>query len=323
MSAGPPDDSDDDQSLKQDNDGKKHKHKHKHKGAKTHKKKSIVLFICDPQCDYLADGSIPIPNARTDSARLGDMINAHHADIHEIFVSLNSRHKTHISNPISWVNLDGSTPQPFITILKSDVEKGIYRARMPTLQESFLEYVTSLELAEREPLILWPDHCLVGTEGHAVIPQVNEALQDWAGRNMYTVEYILKASSCATEMYSAISAEVPQASDPSTSLDTGIVERLMSADRVLICGISLSHAVKHTVKDLLKLWKENLRSNIYLVKDCCSTLPGFEGKADDFIREMLQSGVTVVNASDAFAWPELATATPSSAAAEQNKAGDR
>jgi hypothetical protein len=71
---------------------------------------------------------------------------------------------------------------------------------------------------------------------------------------------------------------------------------------------------------LLKLWKEDLRSNIYLIKDCCSTLPGFEGKADDFVREMLQSGVNVVNASDAFAWPEPAAIAPNSTA--QSKAGD-
>jgi len=177
----------------------KKQHKHKHRKGKS-KRKTIVLFVCDPQSDYLKDGSMPIPTARADGARLGDMINAHLMDITDIYVSLNSRHKTHITNPVSWVTEEGIAPKPYTVITKEDVVRGVYRARLRGLQDSFLEYVAALEMSGRDDLILWPDHCLVGTEGHAVIPEINESLQEWAGQNLATVEYIIKGTSCATEM---------------------------------------------------------------------------------------------------------------------------
>jgi len=179
---------------------KKHKHRHRHHKKGKSKRKTIVLFVCDPQSDYLKDGALPIPTARADATRLGDMIHEHLMDITEIYVSLNSRHKTHIANPVSWVTEAGIAPKPYTVIRKEDVASGVYRARLPGLQDNFLEYVTALEMSGRDALVLWPDHCLVGTEGHAVIPEINEPLQEWAGQNLATVEYIIKATSCATEM---------------------------------------------------------------------------------------------------------------------------
>jgi hypothetical protein len=46
------------------------------------------------------------------------------------------------------------------------------------------------------------------------------------------VEYILKGKSTLTEMYSAIEAEVPIPSDPSTHIDWGLLERLKCAKQV-------------------------------------------------------------------------------------------
>ena len=60
----------------------------------------------------------------------------------------------------------------------------------------------------------------------AVMPQINEALQDWAAHRLTTVEYIIKATNTHTEMYSAICCEVPDPNDPSTELDLGMIERL-------------------------------------------------------------------------------------------------
>ena len=198
---GDEDDEEDGDAAAETNHHKKknHKHRHKHRKGKA-KRKTIVLFVCDPQSDYLKDGAMPIPTAKADGARLGDMINAHLKDITEIYVSLNSRHKTHITNPISWVTEEGIAPNPYTVITKEEVVGGVYRARLHGLQDSFLEYVTALEMSGRDALVLWPDHCLVGTEGHAVIPEINESLQEWAGQNLATVEYIIKATSCATEM---------------------------------------------------------------------------------------------------------------------------
>ena len=61
--------------------GKHGKHGSKHGKEKKSKMKHVVLFICDPQCDYLKDGPISIPNSKQDGIRIADMIMSH---IHEI-----------------------------------------------------------------------------------------------------------------------------------------------------------------------------------------------------------------------------------------------
>jgi nicotinamidase-related amidase len=171
------------------------------KSKKKKKSKRVFLLICDPQCDFLSSGSMSIPGSSADATRLSNMIRDHVEDIAEIYVSLNSRHKTHITNPNCWRDDFGKKPPPMTVITQTDILLGKYRSRLPDHQERYLEYVTSLELSGKEDMILWPDHCLIGTEGHAVIPVVNDALQEWAGVNMRTIDYITKGSNCFTEMY--------------------------------------------------------------------------------------------------------------------------
>lgn len=302
---------------------KKHKHgKHsKHKHTKT-ELKHIILFICDPQCDFLKEGPMPIPNSKQDSIRIADMIMSHIHEITEIYVSLDSRHKTHISNPISWVNENGETPEEYTEISREDVENGKYRARMNVLQERFSKYVTTLAELNKDPLILWPEHCLVGTEGHAITPEINEALQEWAGKNMATVEYIIKGTNVSTEMYSAISAEVEIENDPSTSLDLAMVERLSMCDRVIICGQSLSHTVNHTLRDLSTHWNPDSFDKIFLLKDCTSALPGFESVAESFLQDMRSKGISLTSSLEAFIWDDSDSAGVSSSEALDNDAAE-
>ena len=282
----------------------RHKHKHKEEG-KEHKR--VVLFICDPQNDYSDEGSIPIPNANADSNRIYDMIKDHMDDIIEIYVSLDSRHRTHISNPISWVNKKGDMPEPFTIITASEVLKGKWKARQRVSQQDFVDYVSKVEANNRLPFTIWPDHCLIGTWGQAIMPQINEALQDWAAHRLTTVEYIIKGTNTHTEMYSAICSEVPNPNDPSTELDLGMIERLKSADRVILCGQSLSHTVQMTVKDIVSNWKQEELGKLMLLTDCSSPVPGFESMAESFVRDMKEKGMKCMSMSEAFEFePEQA-----------------
>jgi nicotinamidase-related amidase len=287
-----------------DHHGKKKHKKDKHKKHKSkdmaRERKRVSLFICDPQNDYSDDGMIPIPNMNADSNRIYDLVHDNMDDIAEIFVSLDSRHRTHISNSISWVNKKGKNPEPFTIITAAEVNKGKWKARQKVLQNDYVEYINKLEKSERPPFIIWPDHCLIGTWGHAVIDSVNEALQEWAGHTRTTVEYILKGDSIYTEMYSALSAEVPNPNDPSTELDLRMIERLKQADRVLVCGQSLSHTVQMTMKDIANNWEKDDIGKLFLLTDCSSPVPGFESMAETFVKEMRDKGVKCVGAGEAF-----------------------
>ena len=47
-----------------------------------------VLFIIDPQVDFLPTGCLPIPGSDEDSERIAEMIRAHADEIDEIYVSI-------------------------------------------------------------------------------------------------------------------------------------------------------------------------------------------------------------------------------------------
>ena len=47
-----------------------------------------VLFIIDPQVDFLPTGCLPIPGSDEDSERIAEMIKEHVDEIDEIYVSI-------------------------------------------------------------------------------------------------------------------------------------------------------------------------------------------------------------------------------------------
>jgi nicotinamidase-related amidase len=71
----------------------------------------------------------------------------------------------------------------------------------------------SLALA-RTPFCCAPvsrQHCLVGTKGHAVVDDINDALQAWARLKARAVAYVLKGHNMLTEHYSMLKADVERA----------------------------------------------------------------------------------------------------------------
>lgn len=72
----------------------------------------------------------------------------------------------------------------------------------------------------------------IGTPGHAVVPVLNTALQNWAGTNLKQINFVHKGMNCDTEMYSAIAADVPIPSDPSTYVNHKLMDQLNTADQV-------------------------------------------------------------------------------------------
>ena len=168
-------------------------------------------------------------------------------------------------------------------------------------QTHALEYTASLEKKGRFVLIIWPEHCLLGTPGHAVEPIVNKAIQEWASTNLKTISYVNKGMNCLTEMYSAIAAEVPLANDPSTDLNYSLLNKLNRADKVVICGQALSHCVNYTMRDILANWTKS-PSQLILLTDGSSAVPSFEENAKKFVADMATAGCTVTtveNSSEA------------------------
>ena len=111
---------------------------------------------------------------------------------------------------------------------------------------------------------------------------------------MREVTFVWKGQNCLTEMYSALRAEVPVASDERTLLNEGLLRSLKKARRVLVCGQALSHCVNFTVRDLVANMDSRPLDSIAILRDCTSAVPGFEEEGITFLEDMKAKGVRVV-----------------------------
>jgi nicotinamidase/pyrazinamidase len=76
------------------------------------------------------------------------------------------------------------------------------------------------------------EHCLVGTIGHCVVDNVQEALDSWAVRRGKCVDFVFKSPSNLTEMFSAVRADVPIPSDKSTHINEDLLNVLGESTKV-------------------------------------------------------------------------------------------
>jgi len=265
-----------------------------------YKKGGTALLIIDPQVDFHEGGSLAVAGAKADSSRTAKMIQDHLAEIHQISVTLDSHLKLHIANPFFWKSKDGHHPPPFTPITEKDISDFTWVPSRPELLQHAIEYVRGLDSNKRFTLLVWPEHCLIGTSGHNVVEPLNAALQSWSGHNLDIVNYVNKGTCPLTEMYSGLKADVELKHDESTQLNRKLVARLLEADRVLICGQALSHCVQFTTRDLVANWPKNRLKDVCLVEDQCSPVAGFEQAAVDFVADMRAAGVTVCKTEDAF-----------------------
>jgi nicotinamidase/pyrazinamidase len=276
--------------------------------------------------------------------------------IHRIIATLDTHQKLHIAHGCFWHNSKGDEhPPPFTIISSHDIENGVWKPRFPDLvlpedscmidpsvfadiekvlkddgsktldlQKYALEYTRRLEQQagnrRRFQLCIWPEHCLIGTTGHAVVDDVQQALQEWSDATGRSVEWLLKGQHLLTEMYSALQADVPVSRD--TAFNTKLLNSLLGDDlgssnnnknnkhRLLVCGQAKSHCVNYTVRDLISRWPPERIGEICLLQDCASPVPGFEDAALQFEADISAAGVCLVpHAADVFAFSDASSSS--------------
>ena len=264
-------------------------------------KPRVALFIIDPQVDFHSTGTCPIPGADEDAEIISEFILQNMRKIEEIYVTLDSHHRMHIAHSIFWENNAGERPPLYTVIRLRDLEEGVWTPRDASLVNHCKYYLRELEMDGRGiNLVIKPEHALIGSEGHYVVPTINDALQEWARSRMRKISYIFKGTNCLTDMTSAISGDVEIPDDPTTSIDLNLIQRLEYCQKVLICGQSLSHGINFTVRDLLSRWRKE-PSVINILNDCTSPNidlnPTFD--VEKYYKEMRKAGVTVVPSYEA------------------------
>ena len=151
-----------------------------------------------------------------------------------------------------------------------------------------MAYVAALAHNGRYPLCIWPPHCLIGSAGHAVAPELFAALCAWETRTGRSVDYVCKGENPFTEHYSAIAADVPDPTDPATLPNQTLLAALFQADEILVCGEAGSHCVASTVRDLVS--QGIPAEKLTLLTDGFSAVPGFAHFQDAFLADLKAAG---------------------------------
>jgi len=262
--------------------------------------KSVHLLIIDPQFDFCDDsGSLFVPGADEDMARLASFIDKHRDKITKIHVTLDSHNEVDIAHPVFWTNENGKNPDPFTIISLDDIKNGKWKAARPTFQKRAKDYVKQLEANKRYPLCVWPPHCLIGSTGAKVVDDLRYALQEWANTSFRTVNWVAKGTNPFTEHYSAVVADVPDPQDPTTHINTSLISTLNEADIILLAGEASSHCLANTVRDIAKEFdnKEYIEK-LVLLTDASSPVPGFANLTEDFIKDMSAKGMKTTITSE-------------------------
>ena len=267
--------------------------------------KKVHLITIDPQNDFCIangpggeKGQLVVACAEADMNRLGPFITKNQKRVSEIHCTLDSHQYIHIAHPAFWVNSKGDRPNPFTLITEDDVKNGVWRAYNPRWQGRALAYVEALKKNARYVLVIWPPHCLIGTWGHSIVPIVAKALYQWESDTYNRVNFVAKGSNLFTEHYSGVQADVPDDQDPSTKLNTVLIDALQDADEILITGEALSHCVANTIRDIATQFGVDQIQKFTLLEDTSSNVTSFEKMGQDFVKEMLGKGMKITTTKD-------------------------
>lgn len=256
--------------------------------------KKVHLLIIDPQNDFCDKyGSLFVQGADEDmKVRLPEMIRRLGSKLDDIHVTLDCHHLVDVAHPAMWKDAKGNHPSPFTIITSADVETGKWSPVMPSLTRRFLAYTKALEQSGKYPLCIWPPHCLIGSTGNSVVPELFSVLREWEEKNFAMVDFVSKGSNIYTEHYSAVKAEVPDPDDASTHVNTKLIQTLMEADVLAIAGEAGSHCLAHTVLDVAtEFGNDTYVAKMVLLTDATSPVPGFEHLQEKFIKEMVSRGM--------------------------------
>ncbi|KAL4108291.1 hypothetical protein PRIC1_000009 [Phytophthora ramorum] len=234
----------------------------------------LCLLVIDQQVDFHPGGSLAIPTANGDAARIAAFIRKHGSKLTQLVLTLDSHQRYHIAHGIFWENAEGKTPEPFTLITAKDVAAGTWRPRDASLKDYVLAYTTALEASGK--------FTLTGMDQTSLKP----------------VQYVMKGSNSFTEHYSALKAEFELPYDPATSLNQSLVDSLKLADKVVVCGEAISHCVNYTVRDLVSAWPKERLHDLVILTDCASPVPGFEKAGEEFLRDMATEGLTLTTSAN-------------------------
>lgn len=225
-----------------------------------------MLFVIDPQNDFMDDGALPVSGAKKDMQRLETFISANESKISRVGYSLDTHQPISIFFSVWWADQDGKSPVPYTTITYDDVMAGRWSPQFR--QDETLECLSKLK-----SIMIWTDHCLQGTPGAAVEKNIYNAVIQHSRKNGINPFVIEKGLDPISEMYGIVHPEY----NPMNLFDDRMINEFKNYDEVIFAGEAASHCVLTSVKQVLVLFEqENVKPRFSILTDCMSSIAGCE-----------------------------------------------
>lgn len=270
-------------------------------------KRRVCLMPIDDQITFcFPNAELPVIGALDDINRTCEFIYKNLESITEIDPTFDTHVAIQIFHSLFWVDENGNNPNPATLISADDVEKGVWTVNPAiaytinggnynALRKHALHYTKELARKGRGVLIVWPYHSMLGGVGHALVPNLEEAIFFHTVARGTQMSPQIKGGHPLTENYSILGPEV-------TTDDTGrsfgaqrnvkFIEKLLKFDYTIILGQAKSHCVAWSIDDLLTEINAKdpaLARKVYLVEDCTSPVKVPDGKGG-WILDFTQQG---------------------------------
>ncbi|MBI5544206.1 MAG: cysteine hydrolase family protein [Deltaproteobacteria bacterium] len=301
-------------------------------------KRNVHLLLIDVQKDFcFPEGTLYVggrsgKGAIEDSKRMAEFVYRNLDVLTNITTTLDTHFAFQIFFPSFWVDKDDQPLGPYREIVTEQIERGEVKpnpavaawlcgGNYPWLLKQVRHYCAELEKAGKYKLYLWPPHCLLGSDGHALVGVIQEArlFHSFVRGAQSWVE--VKGGNALTENYSVMRPEVLTRHDgaPLAQRNTAFLKTLLTADAVLIAGQAASHCVKSSIDDLLEeivAQDATLARKVYILADCMSAVAVPDGKggfvadfttqAEAALARFAAAGMHVVRSTEAIeTWPEM------------------
>lgn len=301
-------------------------------------RKRVHLLLIDLQRDFthprgtLYVGGRSGRGAIEDNRRIAEFIYRNLGVITDVTVTLDTHFPHQIFFTSFWLDEHGAQPTPHQEVTAEDVRRGKFRpnpavaawlcsGNLPWLGKQVEHYCLELERAGKYRLYLWPPHCLLGGEGHALAGAIQEARLFHALARTAESSVEVKGGNPLTENYSVFRPEVVTRFDgkPLDQKNTAFVERLLTSDVIAIAGQADSHCVASTIRDLvteIAAMDPKLAQKVYVMTDCMSAvaipdgkggfLADFTPQADAAHQLFENAGMHLVKSTDSIeSWPNI------------------
>jgi len=279
-----------------------------------------ALLIIDAQNDFCKPGApLYVQGAEKDNDRLGAWIRNNASEIDHISYTLDTHQVNDISHPSLWRDKNGNMVSPHTIIRYQDLLDGnyypiIYRKRI----EDYVKKIEEIASDETNkgiafPILfhyIWPEHCILSTEGAELSKVISDALIFWARQNpAFTYNAWVKGTNPLTEHFGIFQAQVPYTEFPETQLNQKLIQTLEKYDNVFFAGQAKSHCVATTLKQALYL-APNLASKFVILEDAMSNVvvpggPDFGAMAQPIYDLAKQKGVRFETTRSAILTPAL------------------